>query len=154
MSEPSDEASAVVRARRTVWVWVAAGAAIVVAAVVAVAVLLVPDDGPAPLVEDDFSTQKYGWPDVGEGQVGGSYVNGGYRILAEREADQWGVIASPTNAPTANDVRITVDARREGRPWPGTDTGSSAGPQTRTISTHSPCGQVMPGSKNVSKAPF
>ncbi len=64
--------------------------------------------------EDDFSSQEQGWRDVTDEQNGGSYAPGAYLIHAKKidpkESNQVGVIVSPTNAPTAENVRIDVEA--------------------------------------------
>jgi hypothetical protein len=70
-----------------------------------------PDGQTATLpFEDDFSSDEYDWPNVAEGQVGGRYTNDAYQILAQKAPNQLGVVASPTNAPTAENVRIDVEA--------------------------------------------
>ena len=75
------------------------------------------EDGPTTTTasfEDDFSSDEYGWPDVGAGLVGGRYANDAYQILAERGSDRSGVLVSPANAPTTENVRIDVEAERIG----------------------------------------
>jgi tetratricopeptide (TPR) repeat protein len=80
------------------------------------------------LFEDDFSTQEWGWRDVAQEQAGGSYLDGTYLIEAvkvnEREVYRVGVIVSPANAPTAEDVRIAVDVSAGG---PAVDNDSGYG---------------------------
>jgi TIR domain len=79
-----------------------------------------------PLFEDNFSSQEQDWRDVAE-QTGGSYVDGAYLIEAEKidpqEENRVGVIVSPANAPTAENVRIDVEAGVTG----GTAVTSGAG---------------------------
>ena len=102
---------------------IVAGAALLVVPLVAVVLIANSrgTDGSDPIpptatlpFEDAFSNREYGWPDVGNQQVGGRYANGAYQIHAERGPNRWGVIASPGNAPSAADVRINVEARRIG----------------------------------------
>jgi hypothetical protein len=68
--------------------------------------------------EDDFSSQEQGWRDVAEEQTGGSYVDGAYLIDAEKidpqEENRVGVIVSPENGPTAENVRIDVEVVETG----------------------------------------
>ncbi len=93
------------------------GVAVALVSVVAVVVLIRgSSDGPTTtlLFEDDFSSQERGWRDVAEEQDGGSYVDGAYLIDAEKidpqESSRVGVIVSPADAPTAENVRIDVEA--------------------------------------------
>jgi hypothetical protein len=105
--------------RRTL---IACGVAVVALLSVAVAIVTLADGSSSPSedvpttitlpFEDNFSSPEYGWPNVGDAQFGGRYANGAYRILAERSPDPLGVNVSPANAPTAEDVRIDVEADR------------------------------------------
>ena len=71
-----------------------------------------------PLFEDNFSSQGQGWRDVAEEQTGGNYVDGAYLIDAEKidpqESNRVGVIVSPANGPTAENVRIDVQVVETG----------------------------------------
>jgi hypothetical protein len=63
--------------------------------------------------EDDFSSNEQGWRDVAEEQTGGSYAPGAYLIhaaaIVPQESNRVGVIVSPANAPTAENVQIDVE---------------------------------------------
>jgi hypothetical protein len=101
------------------------GGVAVVALASAVVALVWPDPPPPTpgdgqpthniLLEDDFSSHEYGWPDVGDEQIGGRYVNGTYQIHALRgEPNPPRVMASPGKAPTPENVRINVEAQTIG----------------------------------------
>jgi hypothetical protein len=67
------------------------------------------------LFEDDFSSDEQAWPDVGDEQIGGRYVNGAYQIHALKVASNPPrVMASPGKAPTPENVRISVEAQTIG----------------------------------------
>jgi hypothetical protein len=57
--------------------------------------------------EDDFSTRKYEWS-------GGSYRQGAYHVFTRRGGGGAAVHASPRDASSAANLRITVDAHRSG----------------------------------------
>jgi tetratricopeptide (TPR) repeat protein len=104
------------RRRRLFLIW--GGVAVVALVFVVAAVVLIRDpsddqDGQTTLLfEDDFSSDEQGWPDVGDEQIGGRYVNGAYQIHALKGApNPPRVMASPGKAPPAEDVRIKVEAQ-------------------------------------------
>jgi hypothetical protein len=90
------------------------GVAVVVAALVVVALTR----DPGVILRDDFSGQASGWADVGSESVGGRYVDGAYRIVAEAgDAGEFSWDTSPEEVedlyPTAPpNISIQVDAQR------------------------------------------
>jgi tetratricopeptide (TPR) repeat protein len=97
------------------------GVAVFALVSVVAAVVLIRDssddqDGQTTLLfEDDFSSDEQAWPDVGDEQIGGRYVNGAYQIHALKVASNPPrVMASPGKAPTPENVRISVEAQTIG----------------------------------------
>jgi tetratricopeptide (TPR) repeat protein len=119
------EAAAEAERKRRRRLFLILGGVAVVALASAVVALVWPDPPPPTpgdgqpthniLLEDDFSSHEYGWPDVGDEQIGGRYVNGTYQIHALRgEPNPPRVMASPGKAPTPENVRINVEAQTIG----------------------------------------
>jgi tetratricopeptide (TPR) repeat protein len=108
------------RKRRRRLFLILGGVAVIALVSVVAAVILIRDssndqDGQTTLpFEDDFSSDEQGWRDVAEEQVGGRYANGAYLIQAEKilpqDSNRVGIIVSPANAPTAENVQIDVEA--------------------------------------------
>jgi hypothetical protein len=105
-SQPSDKP----RWRLSRRAWVFAGAAVAALILIVSAVVR----SATPILEDDFSSRKHGWPDVDSATGSSHYNNGAYRIFAKAGQGQGG---GPESAkavyPTARpSLKIEVKARR------------------------------------------
>ena len=109
-SQPSDKPR--LRLSRGAWILAGAGLSVLLLLIV---LAVVYSRAESPIFQDDFSSRKYGWPDVGSGtSPGGHYQNDAYRVYAEAGGNAGGAPESATavypSAPPK--INVVVEVRR------------------------------------------
>ena len=110
-SQPSDKP----RWRLSRRGWILAGAGVTVLLLLVVVVAVVNSGTDSAIFEDDFSSQNYGWPDIGsETTPGGRYQNDAYHVYAKAGGEAGGApeTARAVYPSAPPNINIEVKARQ------------------------------------------